>query len=232
MLIKLILWAAHHFLWAGTVGLFGIGMGPSSQEKSQYGDIGNLANFATTQGEGDISTADNFWRSILSGDPTQISKVLGPAISGINKRGQESKMTTAQFGNRGGGTNASMQMTDDTTRSSVDSLISSLTGKAADALGASGSSLLSTGLSAHTAAFSAADTIQKQRSAQINDIFKSIASLAAAPFTGGASLTGLAGGPPGGGGGMPSFGGPPGSSWNNPDYGITGTPPSGGDWWS
>lgn len=176
------------YLWSNEDGFFGIGMGPSSQEKQQYAGLAGIANFGTSQGEGDILTADNFWKAILSGDPTQMSKVLGPEFSGINKRGQESKKTASEFGNRGGGTNAWMQMTDDKTRSSIDELISNLTGHAASALGASGSSLLSVGASAHDAAFSQANTMQQQRSAQINDLFKSIASVAAAPFTGGASL--------------------------------------------
>jgi hypothetical protein len=209
------------FMFGGTVALFGIGMGPSSQEKQQYGDLGNLANFATSAGESDISSANNFWQSILSGDPSQISKVLGPLMSTVNKQGQQQKKTLAEFGNRSGGTNATAQTIDDSTRSTVDSAISSLTGGAASALGTTGSSLLSTGLSGHEAAFSSADTIQKQRSAQINDIFKSIASFAAAPFTGGASL-GLAFSGSGGGGG--NSGG-----WN-PDWGAD--PEAGGGGYS
>jgi hypothetical protein len=208
-------WLQH--LWKNEDGFFGIGEGPSSSEKDQYGDIGNIANFATSQGESATASANNFWQSILSGDPSQISKVLGPMMSTVNKQGQQSKMTTAQFGNRGGGTNSSQQMTDDNTRTTIDSAISSLTGGAASALGASGSSLLAAGLSGHEAAFSSADTIHQQRSAQINDIFKSIASVAAAVPTGGLSLTGLASGG-GGGGGMPSFGGG-GGGWN-PDWGA------------
>jgi len=178
MLLKLILFAVNHFVFAGTLGFFGIGMGPSSQEKNQYGDISNIGNFGTSEGEADITSADKFWQSILSNDPAQMSKVLGPLMSTVNKQGQESKKTASEFGNRSGGTNAGMQMTDDKTRTTIDSAISSLTGGAASALGASGSSLLSTGLSAHQAAFSDANTIQQQRSAQINDLFKSIASMA------------------------------------------------------
>ena len=80
-------------------------------------------------------------------------------------------------------------MADDNTRSEVDSLISGLTGNAASALGASGSSLLSTGLSGHEAAFSMADTIHQQREAQLNDIFKSITSIASSFLPGGQGLS-------------------------------------------
>ena len=219
------------FMYAGTVALFGIGMGPSSQEKQQFGDIGNIGNFATTAGESDITSANNFWQSILSGDPTKISQVLGPLMSTVNKQGQEQKKTLAEFGNRSGGTNASAQQIGDKTRTTIDSAISSLTGNAASALGTTGSSLLSTGLSGHEAAFDSANTIHQQRSAQINDIFKSIASFAAVPFTGGASLGAEFGGG-GGGGGFNPFarsggGGGYDDSWN-PDWGADPSMSSGG----
>lgn len=187
---------------------FGIGMGPSGDEKSQYGAVAGIANFGTSEGEGDILKSDDFFKSILSGDPSKIAKVLGPQMSTINKQGQQEKKTLSEFGNRGGGTNARAQSIDDTTRTSVDSLISSLTGNAASALGASGSGLLAAGLNAHETAFSEANTIQQQHAAKMNDLFKSIASVAAAPFTGGASLLAFTGGSGGGGGlSVPHFGG-------------------------
>jgi hypothetical protein len=193
------------YLWENEDGFFGIGIGPSSAEKSQYGSLANLANFATGEGENDIASSDKFFQAILSGDPGQISKVLGPEISGVNKRGQEAKKTGAEFGNRGGGTNSRAASIDDSTRSSIDSTVSSLTGTAAEALGASGQGLLSAGASAHEGAFSDANTIQQQHEAQMNDLFKSIAAVAAAPFTGGATLGGLAASS-GTGGGTPAFG--------------------------
>jgi hypothetical protein len=172
------------YLWQNEDGFFGLGQGPSSEEKQQFRSLAGAANFATGQGEGDILSADKFWQSILSGDPSQISKVLGPLTSGINKQGQQAKKTAAEFGNRGGGTNAAMQMEDTNTRTAYDSLVSDLTGKAASALGASGSSLLAAGVSAHEGAFSEANTIQQQRAAQLDDIFKSITQIAGA-FVGG-----------------------------------------------
>jgi hypothetical protein len=165
------------YLWKNEDGFFGIGFGPSGNEKTQYSDIAALSNFATSQGEGDILASDNFWKAILSGDMGQISKVLGPEMSAVNKQGQQAKKTASEFGNRGGGTNAFMQTTDDTTRSSIDSMISKLTGTAAGALGSSGSGLLSTGLSGHEAGFNAATTMQKQNQAKWEDIFNSISQI-------------------------------------------------------
>jgi len=183
-----ILKLAWKLLWSGTHFFFGLGMGPDKQEKGQYGALTGIADFATSEGQSNTLAADNFWKSILSGDPAAMAKVLGPEISGINARAQQKKKTSSEFGNRSGGTNAGNQMADDTTRSSVDELFASLTGHAAGALGSSGSGLLSLGASSHDAAFGEATTMHDQRSAQINDIFSSIASVAAAPFTGGASL--------------------------------------------
>ena len=94
------------YLWFNEDGFFGIGQGPSGAEKQQYGIMSNLENFGISRGEKDITQAQDFWSAILSGDPTQISKVLGPEISAVNKQTQEAKKTASEFGNRGGGTNA------------------------------------------------------------------------------------------------------------------------------
>lgn len=196
------------YLWENEDGFFGIGIGPSKDETGLEAALAQAGSFATGEGEKDILASDNFWQAILSGDPGQISKVLGPQMSGINKRGQQQKQTASQFGNRGGGTNAFMASTDDATRSSIDSMISQLTGTAASSLGSGGRGLLSTGVGANTSAFDASKTTHDQREAKWNDIIKSTIDVAAAPFTGGASLGGLAGGSnfpsfkmPGGGGG-------------------------------
>ena len=158
--------------------MFGIGMGPSTQEKNEFGALSDLSNFATSSGESAITSANNFWSSILSGDPTQISKVLGPQLSAINKQGQQKLKTTSEFGNRSGGNNAFNQETGDKTRATANDLISSLTSTAASALGASGSGLLSAGITGHEGAFIEANTIQSQHAAQMSDLFNSIAKLA------------------------------------------------------
>ncbi len=173
------------YLWENEDGFFGIGQGPTSEEKQQYRSLAGAANFATGQGEGDILSADNFWKAILSGDPSKISTVLGPLTSGINKRAQQQKKTAAEFGTRSGGTAAAQQEAGDQVRTEYDSIVSGLTGQAASALGASGSSLLAAGVSAHEGAFSEANTIQQQHAAQLNDIFKSISSIASAFVPGG-----------------------------------------------
>jgi hypothetical protein len=164
---------------------FGIGEGPSSAETGQMGQTGALANFATSTGESDIGAASNFWQAILSGDPSKIASVLGPEISGINKQAQQRKKTTTEFGNRGGGTNASLQAEDQDTRGAYNSLVSQLTSGAAGALGSMGGGLLSTGLSGHEATFDMSKVIHDQNLAKWNDLFKSIADVAGPLLLGG-----------------------------------------------
>lgn len=168
-----------HFLWENQDGFFGLGMGSTPEQKNSFASLGNLANFGSSEGEKNTLDADNFFRSILSGDQSKIGQVLGPEISGINKQGQQQKMTASQFGNRSGGTNAGNQMIDDKSRSTIDQLIAQLTGSAASSLGSSGSSLLSLGKSSHEGAFDEATILHQQHEAKINDIFKSIAEVAA-----------------------------------------------------
>ena len=179
------------YLWFNEDGFFGIGQGPSGAEKQQYGIMSNLENFGISRGEKDITQAQDFWSAILSGDPTQISKVLGPEISAVNKQTQEAKKTASEFGNRGGGTNAAMQTLDDKSVAAVRSMISNLTGSAAGALGSGGAGLLGMGESAGTAAFGEAQTMQQQQAAMWNDIFKSISKVAT--VAGGLMPAGMAG---------------------------------------
>jgi len=178
MLDNLIFRLLRYLVNAGTVSFFGVGMGPSGEEKQAYGEMSNLGKFGIGHGEKDISQAENFWSSILSGDPSQISKVLGPQISAVNKQTQEQKKTASEFGNRGGGTNAAMQSLDDRSIAAVRSMISNLTGEAGGALGSLGGGLLSTGAAATGEAFGQAKTMQEQNQAKWNDIFQSIAAVA------------------------------------------------------
>ena len=179
MFDKLIIRLAKRFLWAGTHFFFGIGIGPSSGEQTTSHQINNTALFDTGEGGSDVSTADNFWKSILSGDPAKTSAVLGPQFAAIAGQAQQNKDTTAAFGNRSGGTNASIQASTDSTRAADNTMIGQLTGTAASTLGSTGTALSGLGLSGEVASFEAQDTIHGQHASQINDIFNSIAQIAA-----------------------------------------------------
>jgi hypothetical protein len=80
--------------------------------------------------------------------------------------------------------------------SDITGLVGEATGKAASTLGSEGGGLLSTGIGAATTGFDEASKMQQQKEAKFNDIINSSVAVAAAPFTGGASLSGLAGGTP------------------------------------
>ena len=109
---------------------------------------GNIGNFSSAMGQGNITNSSNFFNSLLSGNSKDQAKVLAPQIKTMQDQGQQQLNTTSQFGNRSGGTNASNQKNMDTTRGNIDNSISSLTGSAASNLMSSGQSLLGTSLNA------------------------------------------------------------------------------------
>lgn len=116
---------------------------------TQTSALSSLSGSTASEGLSDVGTSGNFFRSILNGSAT---KVLAPQISSIQKQGQQKLQTLSQFGNRSGGTNAAAQTAGDTTLSSINDLIASLTGTAAGALGSEGSGLLNTSINASNSA--------------------------------------------------------------------------------
>lgn len=172
--------------------MFGIGMGPSNEEKGAYQSLYGTSGTAANMGMGDLSASTDFMKAILSGDPAKIGQVLGPQIRAVKEQGQQAKQTAAEFGNRSGGGNARMQRIDDTTRSNINDMIASLTGSAVSGLNSTGGSLLGMGMNGFGTSFDMAKTMQDQRAAKWNDIFSSAASIA----------TGVLGGLPGNPGGF------------------------------
>jgi hypothetical protein len=184
--------------------MFGIGMGASNQEKQAYGNLNNLAGFDSSHGQGDISLGEDWMRGILSGDPSKISKILGPQIAGIKNRSQQSLQTASQFGDRSGGTNAGLQMTGDNIDSQINGMIDSLTQGAVGGITSLGANLVGQGAQNYGQVFNEANTMQQQEQARWNDIFNSISGVVGAAagmpgistaFGGGLSkvLTGAAG---------------------------------------
>ena len=176
--------------------MFGIDMGVSGDQKQQYADLTSAGGFATGEGEGDISASDKFFKDILSGDSTKTAQALAPQIGAAKTSAQQNAKTAEEFGNRGGGTNASSAAEGDRLHSDITGLVGETTGKAASTLGSEGSGLLGTGIGAAATGFDEASKMQQQKAAKFNDIINSSVAVAAAPFTGGASLSGLAGGTP------------------------------------
>jgi hypothetical protein len=160
--------------------VFGIDVGPSGQETANYNALFGTSGFATGAGESDITSSDAFLKAILSGNNAQIMQLLAPQINGIKTSAQNQKLKNSQFGSRSGGVVASNNALDDSTRSDISGLVGNLTGTAASSLGSQGAGLLGMGMSGNETGFGEADTMQKQRSAQWNDLFNSIASVASA----------------------------------------------------
>jgi hypothetical protein len=157
--------------------MFGIGMGPSSQEKQAYGGLNNLAGFDSSHGQGDVSLGEDWMRGILSGDPAKISKLLGPQIAGIKNRSQQKLQTASQFGDRSGGTNAGLQQTGDNIDSQINGMIDSLTQGAVGGITSLGENLVGQGAQNYGQAFGEAQTMQQQEQQRWGDIFNSISGI-------------------------------------------------------
>lgn len=125
---------------------------------------GQISNFGTNLGEGDLTAGSDFYKTLLNGDPEATAKLLAPQISTIQGQGNQQIQTGAQFGNRSGGTNASNQTNIDTQRADVEQMIAQLTGQAASGLTGIGEAGLGFGLNAN--AQQAGESQQKMRNQQ------------------------------------------------------------------
>lgn len=130
-------------------GLFGIGGGSSKTDRNQqltsWGTLNDINAFTEPFGEKNLTTASNFFNSILSGDMGQISKTLAPEISTITGQAEQQKKTNAEFGNRAGGTNSANQALTAGENAQINSMIDSLLSGSASALASIGLSTLQTG---------------------------------------------------------------------------------------
>lgn len=156
---------------------FGLDVGPSKQETENYNNLFSSSGFATGQGESDITSSDSFLQAVLSGNNAQIMQLLAPQVNAAKTSGQQQQMSNSQFGNRSGGVVSSNNAINDSTRGDISGLIGNTTATAAGTLGSQGAGLLGEGMSGNSTGFGEADTMQKQRSDQWNDLFNSIASV-------------------------------------------------------
>jgi hypothetical protein len=169
--------------------MFGIDEFPSSGETGSYNALNAASGFATSAGEGLVDSSSTLMNALLSGNSADISKLLAPQISTLQKQGQQQIQTSSQFGNRSGGTNAANQNVIDSTRANVSDMTAQLTGGALNSSASLGSSLLSQGMSGYGTSFGEAKTMQDQKASAWGDIFKSISSVA------GGVVSGLPGSP-------------------------------------
>ena len=165
-------------LWRNEDGFFGIDMGVSDQQKSNYGNLTNASGFATNLGEKDLGASSKFMTDILSGDVGKITQALAPQIGAAKSSAQQQNKQNAEFGTRSGGTAASTAATNDKVHSDITNLIGKLTGGAASSLGSQGSGLLTTGIAGDQVGYNIAKDMQQQKEAKFNDIINSSAQVA------------------------------------------------------
>ena len=153
-------------------------MGPSSGEYGATNALTGESGFAGSMGEGLLSNSSALINGLLSGNQSDIAQLLAPQIGAISKQANEKIQKNSEFAERSGGINASNQNTMDTARSSVNDMISSLTGGAMSSGASLGSNLLGQSMSGYNDVFSQNNTEQQQRLAQMNDIFSSAGTVA------------------------------------------------------
>jgi hypothetical protein len=122
-------------------GIFDLSQGdPTKQEQGQLGD---LSGYETKTGEAGTTAASDYYGGILSGDPAKIAQTIAPEISTGAQELEQQKKTTAEFGNRSGGNNASTQAGESQERGNIINLIGGLQQGAAAGEAGLGTNLLS-----------------------------------------------------------------------------------------
>lgn len=131
------------------MGFFGSLFGGSNPTlSSTINQTGGLASFLNDTGTKDTATASNFMNTLVSGNSSDVSKLLAPQIEGIQKRNQQTKQQLAEFGGRSGGTTGAMLASDDDVHAQINDLIAKLTGSAVSGLSSTGATLLNEGTNA------------------------------------------------------------------------------------
>lgn len=166
-------------------GIYGLAKGDPTQTEEDK--LAGLSGYETGVGETDTTAASQYDLSLLSGDPTKVATAINPEVTAAKTNAQNQKKSTAEFGNRGGGTGAASEAIDDTTRGNIVSLVAGERGKSASDL----SSLGSTNLSGASANINdqarLAQTAASNRQADVGDVGKGVAQIAADVATGGAA---------------------------------------------
>ncbi len=92
---------------------------------------GKLAGYSTGIGEGDTTAASDYYRDILSGDPSKEAQAIAPEMAAATTGAQQQKQTIGQFETRSGGTAGTAEAIDDKTRGDLLKLLGGLKSGAA-----------------------------------------------------------------------------------------------------
>jgi hypothetical protein len=173
--------------------IFDLAEGDPTQ--TQENQLKGLSNYQTGVGEGLTTAGAGFEEGILSGDPSRIAGALAPEISAGQGQVQQQALTNANFGNRGGGTNASTQAATGAERGNIINLVGDLQGKTAGAAVAQGGGILGQA-SGNIGTEASLATANRQRlDSDVGGIASSAAAIAD-PFLGGADAGGGGAGVP------------------------------------
>ena len=156
---------------------FGIGQGPSSEEKQMYKLLSGIAGYGFGKGTTATNQGLDYFSAIASGDPTKIAQAIAPETRVIQGQAEQRKKQLAEFGTRSGGTAAAAANIDTDTLAQIQNLVNTIRPQAESTLLNEGNSLLSLGSGAGSSGFDAAKVMQGQNAAKWNDIFKSIAEI-------------------------------------------------------
>lgn len=126
-------------------GLFG---GKSEGLDQAINQFSGYSGFASGLGESNLRQGSKFWSDILSNNSGRIAQAIAPEISTQQKQIQQGEKTAAEFHNRGGGVNSSVQAALGEGRGAITNLVGSLQTGAASNLTSSGSNLLSQAMEA------------------------------------------------------------------------------------
>lgn len=167
-------------------GLFDLISGdPTEKEQKRFG---SLSEEQLAAGQGAETAAQTYDMNLLT-DPT---KALAPEISAGQGQVEQQQLQNSNFGNRGGGTNASTQNAENQNRGNIINLMGETQGQAASALGSLGTSEVSSGQGALGSEAGLANQRRQQQVGDVSGIAKDAGSIATGLFdTAGAStLTG------------------------------------------
>lgn len=169
--------------------LSGVITGSNPTLSSDISQTGGLASFLNTTGTSDLATSSNFMNTLLSGNSSNVSKLLAPQIGAIQARSSQQKQQLGEFGGRSGGTTASMLKSDDDVHTQINDMVSSLTGSAVTGLSSLGSNMVSQGASAlNSQANMSQEQLQNQKSSLLGSGMSDLASTALNAAEGGMGL--------------------------------------------
>lgn len=104
--------------------VFNFGMDTSGQEQKTGQDITNQGLDVTKTGLGDLSTSDDYWKKLLSGDRTTMAQAVAPEQNAVQTQSDAGRADAARTGTaRTGGTAGATQTAHDATMAKVDNLL-------------------------------------------------------------------------------------------------------------